>query len=344
VRKSDFAYDLPPDLIAQHPPPARADARLLRLDGASGALTDLVFRDLPRLLRAGDLLVFNDTRVLPARIHGRKDTGGQVELLVERVLDEERVTAHLRASKPPKPGQTIALEGGARCRVERRLGELYELAFDQPVLPALERDGHVPLPPYIDRADEAGDRDRYQTVYARAFGAVAAPTAGLHFDEAMLARLDAMGVERVCVTLHVGSGTFQPLRGEVVEGQRLHAERVLVSTQAAERVNRAKAEGRRVVAIGTTAVRALETGAHEGKTDALDGETDIFIYPGYRFQVVDALVTNFHLPESTLLMLVCAFGGTEQVLAAYRHAVRERYRFYSYGDAMFVEPKPGARA
>lgn len=343
MRKSDFHYELPPDLIAQHPPPARADARLLRLDGASGRFADLAFRDLPSLLRAGDLLVFNDTRVLPARLYGTKDTGGRVELLVERVLGERRAAAHVRASKPPKPGQTIVLEGGRTCRVERRQGELHELAFDLPVLEVLEHGGHVPLPPYIGRADEPEDRERYQTVYARAAGAVAAPTAGLHFDDAMLARLDAMGVERVFVTLHVGSGTFQPLRADPVAGQRLHAERIAVSARAAERVNRAKAEGRRVVAIGTTAVRALETCAREGQVTASDGETDIFIYPGFRFRVVDALLTNFHLPESTLLMLVCAFAGTEQVLAAYAHAVRERYRFYSYGDAMFVEPRTGTR-
>lgn len=336
MRKSDFYYELPPDLIAQYPPPARTDARLLHLDVASG-LADLAFRDLPGLLDAGDLLVFNDTRVLPARLYGTKDTGGRVELLVERVLGERRARAHVRASKPPKPGQTIALEGGATCRVERREGELHELAFDRPVLEALERDGHVPLPPYIGRADEPGDRERYQTVYARTPGAVAAPTAGLHFDDAMLARLDGLGVERVFVTLHVGSGTFLPLRADEVEGQRLHAERIAVSAQAAESVNRAKDEGRRVVAVGTTAVRALEACAREGRVTAAEGETDIFIYPGFRFRVVDALLTNFHLPESTLLMLVCAFAGTERVLAAYRHAVRERYRFYSYGDAMFVE-------
>jgi len=344
VRKSDFYYELPPDLIAQYPPSERTHARLLHLDGASAVPVDRTFVDLPRLLRAGDLLVFNDTRVLRARVHGTKDTGGRVELLVERVLGERRASAHVRASKPPKPGQRIALEGGAACRVERRTGELYDLAFDRPVLETLERHGHVPLPPYIDRADEPGDHARYQTVYARVPGAVAAPTAGLHFDEALLAQLDAAGTERACVTLHVGSGTFQPLRGDEVEGQRLHAERVVVSAQAADRVNRAKGEGRRVVAVGTTVVRALEASAREGRARAFDGETDIFIYPGFRFRVVDALLTNFHLPESTLLMLVCAFGGTERVLAAYRHAVRQRYRFYSYGDAMFVEPRTGATA
>lgn len=340
MRKSDFYYDLPPDLIAPYPPPERADARLLHLDGASGGRADLAFRDLPRLLRAGDLLVFNDARVIPARLYGAKETGGRVELLVERVLSPHRAAAHVRASKPPRAGQAIALEGGASCRVERREGELYELAFDRPVLEVTERHGHVPLPPYLGRADEPVDRERYQTVYARTPGAVAAPTAGLHFDEAMLARLERLGVERAFVTLHVGAGTFQPLRGDAVEGQRLHAERIVMSAETAARVNCARAEGRRVVAVGTTSVRALESCADEqGAVAPFEGETDIFIYPGYRFRVVDALITNFHLPESTLLMLVCAFAGTEQVLAAYRHAVRERYRFYSYGDAMFVLPQ-----
>lgn len=338
MRKSDFYYDLPVELIAQYPSPERTDARLLHLDGASGRRADLAFRDLPQLLRAGDLLVFNDTRVLPARLHGAKDTGGRVELLIERALGERRAAAHVRASKPPRPGQVITTDGGASCRVERREGELYVLDFDCAVLALLERHGRVPLPPYIGRADEPADRERYQTVYARAPGAVAAPTAGLHFDEAMLARLDALGVERAFVTLHVGSGTFQPLRTEAVEGQRLHAERIVVSAETAARVQRAKAEGRRVVAVGTTAVRTLEaTAQRTGAVTAFEGETDIFIYPGFRFRVVDALITNFHLPESTLLMLVCAFAGTGRVLAAYRHAVAARYRFYSYGDAMFVE-------
>ncbi len=338
MRKSDFYYDLPADLIAQQPAAARGASRLLYLD-ESGACLDGQFHDLPGRVRAGDVFVFNDTRVIPARLLGAKDTGGRVEVLIERIVNERRALAHLRASKPPKPGQALAFEGGISARVLGRSGEFYELAFDGdvPLLDALERAGHIPLPPYIERADEPADRERYQTVYARAPGAVAAPTAGLHFDEAMLARLGALGVERAFVTLHVGAGTFQPLRGDAVEGQRLHAERIEVPEATCAIVNRARAEGRRIVAVGTTVVRALESAAHNGMLRPHGGETDIFIYPGYRFQIVDALITNFHLPESSLLMLVCAFAGTERVLAAYRHAVEKRYRFYSYGDAMFVE-------
>jgi S-adenosylmethionine:tRNA ribosyltransferase-isomerase len=291
------------------------------------------------LLRAGDVLVLNDTRVVPARLSGHKETGGRIEILIERVLTENRALAHVRASKSPGAGQRLDLEGGIVARVERRVGEFFELLFDLdlPLFDMLDRVGHIPLPPYIARADEPADRERYQTVYARKPGAVAAPTAGLHFDSAMLERLAAIGVEVVYVTLHVGAGTFQPLRGEAVERQRLHAERVHISEDACNAVNRARTEGRRIVAVGTTVVRALESAGGGGQLVAVDGDTDIFIYPGHRFRLVDVLITNFHLPESSLLMLVCAFGGTARVLAAYRHAVNERYRFYSYGDAMFVE-------
>ena len=339
MRKSDFSYELPPALIAQYPAPVRSASRLLQLAGASGVAVDRRFTDLPDLLRAGDVLVLNDTRVVPARLFGRKETGGRVEVLIERVLTKDRALALVRASKSPQAGQRLDLEGGIVARIERRAGEFFELAFDldDPLYDALERIGHIPLPPYIGRADEPADRERYQTVYACHPGAVAAPTAGLHFDPALLERLSANGVEIVHVTLHVGAGTFQPLRGEMIEQQRLHAERVRISADACAVVNRARGEGRRVIAVGTTVVRALESAASGGELAPLDGDTEIFIYPGFRFRVVDALVTNFHLPESSLLMLVCAFGGTDRVLAAYRHAVSEGYRFYSYGDAMFVE-------
>jgi S-adenosylmethionine:tRNA ribosyltransferase-isomerase len=337
MRKSDFHYDLPPALIAQYPAPSRTRSRLLCV-GADGSHADMRFDELPRVLRAGDLLVLNDTRVVPARLAGRKESGGRIEVLIERILGEKRAAAQIRASKAPRPGQWLDLEGDVRARVLGRVGEFFDLTFetDAPLDRVLDRVGHVPLPPYITRADEPADRERYQTVYARAPGAVAAPTAGLHFDEALLQRLASIGVERVYITLHVGAGTFQPLRGEEVERQNLHAERVCVSPAACAAVNRVRAQGRRIVAVGTTVVRTLEAAAHDGVLTPFDGETDIFIYPGFRFQIVDALITNFHLPESSLLMLVCAFGGTERVLAAYRYAVRQRYRFYSYGDAMFA--------
>jgi S-adenosylmethionine:tRNA ribosyltransferase-isomerase len=340
--RSDFSYTLPAELIAQQPVEPRSASRLLALDGASGVLRDLAFADLPSLLRTDDLLVFNDTRVIPARVFGTKDTGGRVELLIERVLDRARLLTHVRASKPPKAGGRILLEGGITARVQARRGEFYELALetDEPAIEVLERIGHVPLPPYIARADEARDRERYQTVFARAPGAVAAPTAGLHFDQSMLARLRALGIELAFVTLHVGAGTFQPVRVDDIREHRMHAEWLSVSAATIDQVKRALAQGRRVVAVGTTVVRALESAVRDDSVAPFEGETEIFIHPGYRFRVVSALLTNFHLPESTLLMLVCAFGGTESVLAAYRHAVAQRYRFYSYGDAMFVTPQP----
>ena len=339
MRKSDFHYDLPAALIAQAPSLQRNASRLLCLEGTTACMVDRRFVDLAQLLRPGDLLVFNDTRVIPARLFGEKETGGRIELLIERISDGGRVLAQCRASKPPKPGQRLRLNGGAVARVVARQGEFYEIDFEEgDALAVLERIGHVPLPPYIDRPDDSADRARYQTVYARAPGAVAAPTAGLHFDVEMLASLDALGVERTFVTLHVGAGTFQPMRVDDLAQHRMHSEWLEVGADAAARVNAAKASGRRVVAIGTTVVRALETAARAGQLRPFAGETDIFIYPGYQFRSVDALLTNFHLPESTLLMLVCAFAGTDHVLHAYRHAVRERYRFFSYGDAMFVTP------
>jgi S-adenosylmethionine:tRNA ribosyltransferase-isomerase len=344
MRKSDFHYSLPQELIAQYPASPRTASRLLILDGMNGVFHDRRFTDLPALLQAGDLLVFNDTRVIPARLLGRKDSGGRIEALVERVLDARRVLAQVRASKPPRSGQKLLLDGGVTADVQGHVGEFYALAFegDTPVMEVLERIGHVPLPPYIARPDAADDRARYQTVYARHRGAVAAPTAGLHFDAALLAQLREKGVDSAFVTLHVGAGTFQPLRVDDVRAHRMHAETLSVPGETCDKIDAAKNAGRRVVAVGTTVVRALETAARDGRLAPFEGETDIFIYPGYRFQVADALLTNFHLPESTLLMLVCAFGGTGNVLAAYRHAVEEKYRFYSYGDAMFVTPKVGS--
>ena len=336
--KSDFSYQLPAELIAQAPLAERASSRLLCLDGMTGEIDDWHFAELPALLRRGDLLVFNNTRVIPARLFGEKDTGGHIELLIERVLDDHRALAQCRASKPPKPGQGLLLEHAVRARFVGRKGEFYEIEFEglEPLLQILDRIGHIPLPPYIARPDADADRERYQTVFAQTPGAVAAPTAGLHFDAAMLARLDAMGVERTFVTLHVGAGTFQPLRVDDIAQHRMHSEWLEVSPDTAARVNAARQAGRRVIAVGTTVVRALETAADEASIRPFRGETEIFITPGYAFRVVDALITNFHLPESTLLMLVCAFGGQEHVLSAYRHAVEERYRFFSYGDAMLV--------
>ncbi len=342
MHTSDFHYDLPAERIARYPAEPRSACRLLSLDGARGECRDLRFTDLASLLKPSDLLVFNDTRVIPARLFGAKESGGRIEVLVERVLDAHRALAQVRASKPPKPGSRLDLEGGVVAHVVGRQGEFYELAFEsgQSVVEQLERAGHMPLPPYIARADEPADRENYQTVFARQPGAVAAPTAGLHFDDAMLERLKALGIEFGWLTLHVGAGTFQPVRSENVEEHRMHAEHLQLDAALCAQVNAAKAAGRRVVAVGTTVVRALEAAARRGwPLQPWEGETDIFIYPGYRFRVVDALLTNFHLPGSTLLMLVCAFGGTEAVLSAYRHAVAEKYRFYSYGDAMFVLPQ-----
>jgi S-adenosylmethionine:tRNA ribosyltransferase-isomerase len=343
MQKSLFRFDLPPSLIAQEPVEPRTAGRLLVLVG-SGGPQDFRFYQLPTLLRPGDLLVFNDTRVVPARLFGAKDSGGRVEMLLERVLDARRILAQLRASKPPRPGTCIDFEGGARARVLARREAFYELEFEgpQPATDILEASGHMPLPPYIARADRPADRQRYQTVYARATGAVAAPTAGLHFDAALLGELDALGVERAFVTLHVGAGTFQPLRVDDIREHVMHSEWLTVSAETAARVNAARAQGRRVIAVGTTVVRALESAARFGRVEAFAGETRIFIYPGYRFQTIDALLTNFHLPESTLLMLVCAFGGRERVLDTYRHAVENKYRFFSYGDAMLVFPESQA--
>lgn len=342
LRRQDFGFALPPELIAQQPPAQRGASRLLTLDSATGELGDCCFRDLAMLLRPGDRLVFNDTRVIPARLFGRKASGGRVELLIERVLDERRALVQLHASKAPKPGGQLLLDGGFAATVLARHEALFEIAVDsdEPVLALLERHGQVPLPPYIHRTPTAEDRDRYQTVYARQPGAVAAPTAGLHFDQDLLAQLAAMGVDQTFITLHVGAGTFQPLRVEQITEHQMHPEWIEVSAAACDQIRQTQQQGGRIVAVGTTAVRALETAAQSGVIQPWQGETRIFIYPGYRFRVADALITNFHLPESTLLMLVAAFAGHAEVLAAYRHAVEQRYRFFSYGDAMFITRRP----
>ncbi len=353
MRRTDFHFDLPDELIAQYPAAERTASALLCLDGDSGALTDRRFLDLPQLLRAGDLLVFNDTRVIPARLFGQKETGGRVEVLVERVLDERRVLAYVRASKSPKTGSHLSLEGDIVAEMLGRQGELFELALSgsrsesrangESALDLLEAHGHMPLPPYIERADANDDRERYQTVYADKRGAVAAPTAGLHFDQAMLDTLAAQGVDSVFITLHVGAGTFQPVRVDNIHDHHMHAETIEVSEVVVEAVARTHARGGRVVAVGTTCVRSLESAARVGGGELrpFAGDTDIFITPGYEFRVVDALLTNFHLPESTLLMLVSAFAGYENVMAAYRHAVAQRYRFFSYGDAMLLSRTRG---
>jgi len=340
MRRTDFSYELPAELIAQHPLTDRAASRLLCLDGRTGAVTDRRFADLPGLLQHGDLLVVNDTRVIPARLFGHKDSGGKVEMLVERVEGPRQALVHLRASKPPRDGAQLQFEGGIGAQVIGREQDLYRLRFDQELMPALEASGHMPLPPYIRREDIAADRERYQTIYASAPGAVAAPTAGLHFDQATFDHLERVGVERAHVTLHVGAGTFQPVRAEQVRDHVMHAEYLEVTAGLCEAVSRTRERGGRVVAVGTTVVRSLETAAAGGGLMPYAGMSDLFIYPGFEFRVVDAMITNFHLPESTLLMLVAAFAGRDRTLAAYRHAVAQRYRFFSYGDAMFVTPGP----
>ena len=337
MRLSDFDYELPPELIAQHPAPQRTASRLLHVDGRTGALEDLQFRDIAALLRAGDVLVVNDTRVIKARLHGRKDTGGEVELLVERVLDAHRALAQVRASKPLKPSRKVIVGATAEAEVIGRHEEFFELRFAGEVLEVLAAHGEVPLPPYIEHAPRGEDEARYQTVYAEVPGAVAAPTAGLHFDDALLAALQSRGVAIARVTLHVGAGTFQPVRVDDVSKHVMHSEWYSVPQATVDAIASAGARNGRVVAVGTTALRALESAAAGGELRAGTGETRLFIVPGYRFRVVDRLVTNFHLPKSTLLMLVSAFAGAENIRRAYAHAITERYRFFSYGDAMLLE-------
>lgn len=341
MRRSDFHFNLPDSLIAQLPLAERTASRLLCLDKKTGSTADRQFSDIESLLQPNDLLVLNNTKVIKARMFGRKETGGKLEVLVERVLNEHEVLAHLRCSKSPKAGAALILEGQVEVTMLGREGELFHLRFNsQPVLSALEAYGHMPLPPYIERADTDDDAERYQTVFAEVPGAVAAPTASLHFDEALLQRLQTKGVNTTTVTLHVGAGTFQPVRADDIRDHQMHAEWLQVSQAVVDAVAETKAKGGRVIAVGTTAVRSLESAvkyAGAGETlQAYTGETQLFCYPGYEFKAVDGLITNFHLSESTLLMLVAALGGYEATMAAYHHAVEQQYRFFSYGDAMFI--------
>ena len=336
---SDFNYELPDELIARYPAAERTASRLLVV---GDSFEDRRFHQLPSLLRAGDLLVFNDTRVIPARLHAIKETGGRVEILIERVEGDNDVIAQVRASKSPKPGSRIVFSDGAEAEVIGREGEFFRLAFSTPVLAFLEAHGEVPLPPYLEREAEDSDIERYQTVYAQDPGAVAAPTAGLHFDETLLVETETAGVRHAWLTLHVGAGTFQALRKEHIEENRLHVERVQVSEECCRLVRETRASGGRVIAVGTTAVRSLEAASASGNIEPLDGETDLFITPGYRFRSVDAMITNFHLPQSSLMMLVAAFAGRERILDAYKHAVDKQYRFFSYGDSMFLTPGKSA--
>ncbi len=336
MRIADFDYELPKELIARFPTGERRDSRLLEVDAE---LRDRSFAELPQLLRDGDLLVFNDTRVIHARLRGQKETGGRCEVLIERVQGEDTALAQVRASKSPRPGTRLEFSGNVNAVVGGRHGEFFALTFSTPLLPYLETYGEVPLPPYLERDAESADDERYQTVYARQPGAVAAPTAGLHFDAAMLDETRAAGARHAKLTLHVGAGTFQALRHEDIEANRLHSERLVVDEACCAAVRETRAQGGRVIAVGTTSVRALETASRKGDIRAFSGETDLFILPGYEFRSVDAMLTNFHLPQSSLLMLVAAFAGTDRILEAYRHAVREHYRFFSYGDAMFLMPE-----
>jgi S-adenosylmethionine:tRNA ribosyltransferase-isomerase len=344
MKKSDFHFDLPPELIAQAPLPDRSDSRLLLVPPGDVPFQDRQFRDLPELLQAGDLLIFNDTRVIPARLYGQKQTGGQVEILIERLLPDQCVRAQVGASKSPKAGSGITLTDGTVLTVLGRDDEFYRLRFEteEPVETVLNRLGRMPLPPYIQRDADADDDTRYQTVFARHAGAVAAPTAGLHFDEALLAQLQAKGVQIGHITLHVGAGTFQPMRAEHLKDHVMHGEWLNVGADLCAQIAAAKARGGRVIAVGTTVLRALETAIVDGTVKPFAGDTQIFIFPGYRIRSIDALITNFHLPESTLLMLVSAFAGKDRIFAAYRHAVDQQYRFFSYGDAMLLHPGAAA--
>jgi len=344
MKTSDFAFELPEQLIAKYPTDQRTASRLLHLDGVTGALGHHAFTDMLQFVDAGDLLIFNNTRVIPARLLGQKSTGGKVEVLVERMLDDHRVLAHVRASKSPKPGATLLLENAIEATMLGRHDALFELSFagEQTVLELLEAHGHMPLPPYIDRPDEDSDKERYQTVYNEKPGAVAAPTAGLHFDNAILAKLKAKGVQTEFVTLHVGAGTFQPVKVDNVEEHVMHAEYAEVPETVVAAIKATKAAGKRVIAVGTTSMRSLESAAKKAdETDELIvpfyEDTSIFIYPGFTFKVVDAMFTNFHLPESTLMMLISALAGQDNVMHAYAEAIKHEYRFFSYGDSMFIE-------
>jgi S-adenosylmethionine:tRNA ribosyltransferase-isomerase len=334
MKKSDFNYLLPNELIARYPLDKRTNSRLLVV--GEEKLTDQYFMDLPGLLKAGDLLVFNNTRVIAARLYGHKTTGGKLEILLERILDDTTALAHIKSSKSPKAGATILLDEGYQCAVEGRVDDLFELTFQESIHTVLGAVGHMPLPPYIDREDESLDLERYQTVFSEMPGAVAAPTAGLHFDQRLLSKVSVLNVDFAYVTLHVGSGTFQPVREENLDDHIMHKEWLTVDQLVIDKVNKTKQAGGRVIAVGTTAMRSLESAARDGELKPYTGDTDLFITPGYRFKVVDAMVTNFHLPESTLLMLVSAFSGYQRIKDVYEHAINQRYRFFSYGDAMFL--------
>jgi len=338
MRRSDFHFDLPPELIAQYPLESRTSSRLLCLDGKSGTLQDRTFVDLPELVEAGDLLVFNNTRVIPARLFGRKESGGKVEVLIERIMEGNQILAHIRASKSPKPGSTIVINEDFQLTVMARHQELFVMVCQShmPLRQLLEQYGHIPLPPYINREDDDTDLNRYQTVYAKKEGAVAAPTAGLHFDEAMINKLRNQGASIAYITLHVGSGTFQPVRVDNIQDHEMHSEYVEVGEDVCEQIRQTRLKGGRVIAVGTTSLRGLESAAQDGDIHPYHGDTNIFIYPGVPIHMVDILITNFHLPESTLLMLVCAFAGKQHIFSAYSHAIEQGYRFFSYGDAMFI--------
>ena len=342
MRLDDFDYHLPAELIAQAPAAERSASRLLHLDGVTGELRDRRFAEVIELLRPGDLLVLNDTRVIKARLTGRKATGGRIEVLIERVLDQHHAQAQVRASHAPQAGSVLLLNDAVEAQVVDRHGDLYRLRFagDADVFTLLDRHGSVPLPPYIAHTPDAGDEARYQTVYAKAPGAVAAPTAGLHFDAALLDALRARGVGAAYVTLHVGAGTFQPVRVQDLAAHQMHGEWYNLPQATVDALRATRAAGGRVVAVGTTSLRALETAAAGGEPVAGDAETKLFVLPGYRFRIVDRLITNFHLPKSTLLMLVSAFGGIDNIRRAYRHAIALRYRFFSYGDAMLIDRAP----
>lgn len=337
MKTSDFSFELPDTLIARYPMAERSSSRLLVFDPKANRIDDRIFRDIESMVEPGDLLVFNNTRVIPARLFGEKASGGKLEALIERILSEHEVLTHLRSSRSPKPGQEIVL-GGEPATVIGREGALFHIKFNsnKPVLDILEAAGHMPLPPYMEREDSEEDKERYQTVYAEKPGAVAAPTAGLHFDDALMQRLRDKGVEFAFVTLHVGAGTFQPVKVDNVQEHHMHSEYIEVSEDVVEAVQVTRAAGKRVIAVGTTSVRSLESASQSDTIDVFQGDSDIFIYPGYEFRSVDAMITNFHLPESTLIMLVSAFAGRDGTLAAYEHAVTNSYRFYSYGDAMFM--------
>ncbi len=345
MKLSDFDYQLPAELIAYEPLTERSSSRLLVVDEATETFTDKHFYELSQFLKTGDLLVFNNTKVIPARLYGQKASGGKLEVLIERVQTPQQALAHIRASKAPKAGTLLELEASFQATVLGREGELFKLTIspEQNWFELLDKHGHIPLPPYIERPDLASDRERYQTVYAQKLGAVAAPTAGLHFDEALLTKLAVQGIETTTVTLHVGAGTFQPVRTENLSQHRMHAEYVDVSQEACDSIQACKARGGRVVAVGTTSVRSLETAAQTGKIQPYTGDTRLFIQLGYEFKVVDLLITNFHLPQSTLLILVSAFAGYKTIKQAYQHAIKQNYRFFSYGDAMLLTRRKTSR-